>query len=570
MLCVNNAAVVFATGDNPRQQDEYLIKQNSCHDDNEIETDKYSRLKNLPTIQTNFGDVQGQIELFNGEEVLFFQGIRYAKPPVGHLRFTKPTNVDSETIEMFGLQSAERVACVQPKSFLLDDSLTVQEDCLHLNIWVPLSKRSTNDIISNRLPVMIWIHGGSFHLGSANQDDYNGIVMSAMGQVIVVTLNYRLGFFGFLNAELETAPGNMGLYDQVAAITWVKENIDKFGGDAERLTVFGESAGGLSVGLLTVSPFSRNLFQQAIIQSGSPYSPIRPEPKLKVFQKSLVFSKAINCSHVDDVEFTESAMDCLRTVDYKVIDEYGRNENMHSQILANPMFGDALIPANVHDLMKDPANINRNLKVLLGMTADEGFAFIVPQLRHLLDASTSKVHTKGDVNSLISELLNGRPVDSLKLSNYYFQNMTSNWNSLKVFNTIADLYGDVYINCPVYYLAKKFADILGHGSTFSYVLTEKSSQAFMPVCKGQKRVCHGDELVLIFGVPLRNSRLFDDSDRALSKHLVRLWTDFARTGKTSWINSHNNWFVGVPLAKTEKFHPERTYACETIFENLFN
>ncbi|KAG4069657.1 hypothetical protein HA402_014680 [Bradysia odoriphaga] len=549
---------------------EHLIKQHSCHDDNESETDRYSPLKNTLTIQTNVGDIHGQVELFNDDEVMVFKGIRYAKPPVGELRFSKPVPVNGDTIEMFGLQSAERVACVQPKSFLVDDSLIIKEDCLYLNVWVPLSTRSTSDINSNRLPVMIWIHGGSFHLGSANQDEFNGIVLATIGQVVVVTINYRLGFFGFLNAELESAPGNMGLYDQVAAITWVKENINKFGGDPEKLTVFGESAGGLSVGLLTVSPISRHLFQQAIIQSGSPYSPIRPEPKAKVFGKSLVLSKSINCSHADDIEFTASAMDCLRTVDYKVIDDYGRNENMHSQILANPMFGDAFIPTNIHDLMKDPESVHRKLKVLIGMTEHEGFAFIFPQLHHLLDSSESQSLTKTDVDLLIGELLKGRPVDPLKLSNYYFQNFTSKWNSLQVFHTMADLYGDVYINCPVYYLAKRFNDILGSENIFSYVLTEASSQSYIPVCRSQSRVCHADELVLIFGVPLRNPQLFDDSDTELSKHLVRLWTDFARSGNIGWTSSNNNWFVDLPLAKTPKFHPERTHACEIIFENLFN
>lgn len=509
-----------------------IISEMSCHDDDDLEDDKYSRFKNLPTTQTSFGDLHGRIEMFNDNEVLVFHGIRYAKPPVGERRFKKPEPLDVDTVKTFGLQSSEKVACVQPKNFLTKDELSVSEDCLHLNVWVPLTKQSSNDINLNRIPVMIWIHGGSFHFGSGNQNDFNGIVLSAVGQVIVVTLNYRLGFFGFLNAEHESAPGNMGLYDQGAALRWVRENIDKFGGDPESITVFGESAGGLSVGLLAVSPLTRNLFQRAIIESGSPYSPLRPEPKAEVFRKSLLFSKALNCSSENEIEFSESAMECLRTADYMTIDDYGRNEVMHSQILPNPMFGDVFIPANVHVLMNSSENINQNLDVLIGINRDEGFVFVAQQMRNLFNSTDSlDGFTKDDVYPLVAKLLNGRPVDPLAVTNFYFQNITTEWDSTKVLNTIIDLYGDLYINCPVYFLAKKFTEILGYEHTFSYLLSEASSQPYMPVCKPWSKVCHGDELVLIFGVPLRNDLLsFNDSDKVLSKYFVRLWSNFARTG----------------------------------------
>lgn len=469
--------------------------------------------------------------MFNDEEVMVFHGIRYAKPPVGEFRFKKPVPVDEKTIEMFGLQSAEKVACVQPKNFLIGEDLAVSEDCLHLNVWVPLTKTSTNDIHSSQLPVMIWIHGGSFHMGSGNQDEFNGIVLSSIGNVIVVTLNYRLGFFGFLNSGLESAPGNMGLYDQAAALKWVKENIEHFGGNPDKITVFGESAGGISVGLLTVSPLTRHLFTRAIIESGSAYSPIRPEPKAEVLKKSLVFSKALNCSSQDAEEFSESTIECLQNVDYKVIDDYGAREVMHSQILPNPAFGDEFIPANVYQLMKNPENINKNLEVLIGINRDEGFIFVYQQLRHLLDSSGSQFMSKDEVYSLISQLLKGRPVDPLQITNFYFKNMTSEWDSIKVLNTIIDLYGDLYINCPVYYLGKRYTEIVGYESVYSYILTTKASiRPFMPICKVWSKVCHGDEIVLVFGVPLKEPQLFNDSDKELSMYFVRLWTYFARTG----------------------------------------
>lgn len=494
--------------------------------------DKYSRRKNQPVVQTNFGDIEGQIETFNDAEAMAFYSIRYARPPIGLLRFRKPEPMDEITIKTHGLQSNEKVACVQPeKNFLIGDDLNISEDCLHLNIWVPVAKLSEENVMQDDLlPVMIWIHGGSFHIGSGNQDEFNGIVLSTVGKVIVVTLNYRLGFFGFLYAGIETASGNMGLYDQAAALKWVKENIKLFGGDSDEITMVGHSAGALSVGILTVSPITRNLFKRAIIQSGSPYSPIRPEPKAEIFKKSLVFSRALNCSNLDAQEFTESTVKCLRDLDYKIIDDYGRNEALHSQILANPMFGDDFLPANARELMKTSENINKNLEVLLGVTRDEGFFFVADFLPHLVDSSGPPETTKKKAYADVKTILEGRPVDPVNASHYYFRHMPNKGDSRKVLTTITDLYGDLYFHCPVYYLGNRYKELLGQQNVYSYMLSKASARPFLPICKKWKRVCHGDEIVLIFGVPLRQPQQFDDSDLALSKHIVHLWTNFVKTG----------------------------------------
>ncbi|KAJ6636666.1 Acetylcholinesterase-1 [Pseudolycoriella hygida] len=539
-------------------------------------TNRYNRFRNHPIVTTNLGDAHGELESFNDQEVVVFHGIRYAKPPVGDLRFAIPQSVDEDTIKIFGMQSAVKVACVQPKNFLTGD-LPVNEDCLHLNIWTPLlyTTHTKNDLSLNQLPVMVWIHGGSFHIGSGNQDDFNGIVLSAIGEVVVVTLNYRLGFFGFLNTELESAAGNMGLYDQAAALKWVNENIENFGGNPNRVTIFGESAGGLSVGLLIVSPFTKNLFNRAIIESGSPYSPLRPEPKLKVFEKSLLFSKALNCSKLEENAFDALAIECLRNANFQTINDYGREEKMHSQILPNPMHGDAFVPTNVHILMKDKYSVNPNLEVLIGINEDEGFIFVFQQLRQLLNTVGTRNVTIDELHSLIKTLLKGRSVDPFAVTNFYFENLSQELDGNAVLDTIIDLYGDLYINCPVYFLAERLTQILGYERTFSYMLTRSSSQPYIPMCKEWSKTCHGDELQPLFGVPLRNANLFNDSDKELSKYLMRLWIGFAKTGKVLWTNYANNWFVEIPHNTTRKFtefknfHPEKTYACDAFWRDLF-
>merc|ERR1712180_553682 len=120
---------------------------------------------------------------------------------------------------------------------------------------------------------MVWIHGGGVVAGSAVQTDYNGIPLAALGDVIVVTINYRLNVFGFLTTGDEALPGNLGLMDQIKALEWIKENIGAFGGDSNRITIFGESAGSASVNFHMISPRSRGLFNRAVLQSGTAFTP---------------------------------------------------------------------------------------------------------------------------------------------------------------------------------------------------------------------------------------------------------------------------------------------------------
>ena len=196
-----------------------------------------------------------------------FRGIPYAAPPVGDLRWRPPCDVEpwSEVRECvrFG------AVCPQPETmeYLIGDKLPAQdEDCLFLNVW------TTNAGGEAKLPVMVWIHGGGFAKGWSDQSAYEGSAFAKRG-VVLVTINYRLGALGFLahpalSAESDrNVSGNYGFLDQIAALKWVQENIAALGGDADNVTVFGESAGGSSVEALCVSPLAKGLFHRAIAQS---------------------------------------------------------------------------------------------------------------------------------------------------------------------------------------------------------------------------------------------------------------------------------------------------------------
>jgi para-nitrobenzyl esterase len=210
----------------------------------------------------------GRLAGVRAGDIFSFKGIPFGRPPVGALRWRFPEPVPPWT----GTRDATHFGPICPQAptqieALLGGTLGEQsEDCLYLNIWTP-------GCDSGKRPVMVWIHGGAFVIGAGSQGLYNGRHLAAR-DVVVVTINYRLGVFGFLNLADATegkAPGTgvEGIADQILALEWVKRNIAAFGGDPENVTVFGESAGAMSVAALMSSPPAHGLFHKAISQSGA-------------------------------------------------------------------------------------------------------------------------------------------------------------------------------------------------------------------------------------------------------------------------------------------------------------
>ncbi|XP_071053943.1 esterase FE4-like [Onthophagus taurus] len=194
-----------------------------------------------------------------GKEFYSFQSIPFAKPPVGHLRFKDPV----ENEPWVGIRDATQDVpeCVQ----ISGSNIIGQEDCLYLNVYTP--KLHKNE--SNLLPVMVFMHGGGFTIGSARDGVY-GPEFLITEDIVLVNLNYRLSMFGFFSLDDPSfgAPGNAGLKDQRLALEWVQRNIEYFGGDRDQVTIYGQSAGGASVHLHVLSPQSKGLFSKAIMQSG--------------------------------------------------------------------------------------------------------------------------------------------------------------------------------------------------------------------------------------------------------------------------------------------------------------
>ena len=210
---------------------------------------------------------QGPVEGEASGTVLAFRGIPYAAPPVGALRFRAPQS----PVKREGVLSALDMGPACPQ--LIDADLTennhamMAEDCLSLNVWTPGTD-------ARKRPVMVWIHGGAYVVGSVRNTGYDGSRLAARGDVVVVSINYRLGAWGFLaladHGSSYDGSANAGLLDQIAALRWVQQNISVFGGDPGNVTIFGESAGASSAGALLSMPQAAGLFSRAILQSGLP------------------------------------------------------------------------------------------------------------------------------------------------------------------------------------------------------------------------------------------------------------------------------------------------------------
>jgi para-nitrobenzyl esterase len=248
-------------------------------------------------VKTASGSVQGTTTA-NGQ-IRVFKGIPFAAPPIGELRWQPPRPAAAWQ----GVRDATAFGprCMQGQIFSDIVFKELSEDCLTLNIWTPAK------VASDRLPVMVWIHGGGFQAGAGAEPRHDGEAI-AKKNVVLVTINYRLGVFGFLaHPELtreskRNASGNYGMLDQVAALRWVQENIAAFGGDPGNVTIFGESAGSFAVSALMASPLAQGLFQKAIGESGAfmagDASALPLKPLADVEQQGVKFAAALGADSI--------------------------------------------------------------------------------------------------------------------------------------------------------------------------------------------------------------------------------------------------------------------------------
>ncbi|XP_066292904.1 fatty acyl-CoA hydrolase precursor, medium chain-like [Branchiostoma lanceolatum] len=256
-------------------------------------------------VQTTSGAVNGLSTTYQGVDVEVFRGIPYAAPPVGPLRFRDPQPHP-------GWDGVRDATQTPPECPQRGDSCC--EDCLYLNVYVPGQPQEGS------LAVMIYIHGGGFHSKSSGDPDPTPLAVT--GNVIIVTINYRLNVFGFLSTGDQAAPGNYGLLDQHFAMVWVKDNIRAFGGNPDMVTIYGRSAGGQAIGMHVLSPINNGLFRRAISGSEGPTSmgtlTVKPQ------STAMALGAALGC----DTSDTTAMVECMRSKDVDEVYSASRSRDV--------------------------------------------------------------------------------------------------------------------------------------------------------------------------------------------------------------------------------------------------
>jgi para-nitrobenzyl esterase len=451
-------------------------------------------------VELSDGDVQGSIE---GTDVQSrqFLGIPYARPPVGELRWKAPQKPEPWTTPRDALDFGKR--CAQIASPTLMNAASDEEDCLYLNVWTPFPVPDT------ALPVMLWIHGGGNVNGSANEPVpfiniglfYTGQFLAEKYGVVVVTINYRLGVFGFFehpDLTAEGSSGNQGLLDQQMAMTWVRDNIARFGGDPGNVTIFGESAGSFDVCMHAAAPSSQGLFHRVIGQSGG--CTTRQPTRAEAQAAGASLGAGVGCSG-------PGALACLRA---KPAAELMRSPD----VVAGRGFDLSVDGQFMPDQPRALYDAGQIAKVpfLLGSNTDEGTLFL-PAMR-----PTTEPQYLAILNGLFG-------ATAAQVADLYSLDKFTGALPNPPEAALARVIGDSRLVCPTFDTAVRAAQ--AGSAVFMYNFDIPVPSAALPAGL-HLGATHGAELTSVFGT----SPLFagDAQGRTASELIQRYWTNFARTG----------------------------------------
>jgi len=426
----------------------------------------------------------GIIEGMEGETALYFKGIPYAEPPVGTLRWQAPAD---KTPWQGTLRAHEfSKACPQISPSYVNEAVEWDEDCLCLNIYRP------KENIKN-LPVMMFIHGGSFMDGTGSLATYDGEWLAQNKKIVLVTINYRLRDLGFLYLPEAGIVGNFGIRDQIKALEWLNSNIKAFGGDPDNITVFGESAGGISIGLLlAIAP---ELFHKAIIQSGFIYTNPETISEENALEEGQRFVQEIGCEGAQDIAA------CLRS---KPTEEVLAITTASTPVLDGEFLTDMPLPLIVEGEGKDTP-------LIMGVNEDEGAFFALGFGISTEDDYENWVHD--NYSDIADQILSMYPA-----SNYD--------NPVRA---AANVFADSLFVCPTRKALTSLSEV--NNSLYHYHFT------YPPEVGRELGVgaFHGAELYYIFHT------FEDEAEEAeqVSQNISELWTTFAyegtpSSGSTTW------------------------------------
>jgi para-nitrobenzyl esterase len=443
------------------------------------------------TVRTDRGAVQGTVE----DGLTVYKGIPFAAPPVGDLRWRGPEAPAAWT----GVLRADAFApvCPQPDEANTALGLPVlpsSEDCLYLNVWTPAKSAG------ERLPVMVWIYGGGFSSGGTGMPSYSGAHLAKKG-VVVVSIAYRLGAFGFLahpalSAESGHGSGDFGLLDQIAGLKWVKANIAGFGGDPHRVTIFGESAGGISVSMLAASPLAKGLFQRAISESGGSFAPARTANQGGTNTPSLAVAEQTGAKFIQGLG-AASIADARKLPTDAIMKAGGRFW---------PVMDGYVIPGDQYELYA--AGRYNDTPILIGTNADEGALF--PQAPNAAAYVTGVKAAYGDYADKILAAYPGETdAQAVRSGRDLFRESAFAWHT---------------------WAWARLQSRTGKGKVFVYYFAHRPPYPDIPRLRDWG-AAHGSEIAYVLGTfDASRGMGWTAADRALSDQIQSYWVNFAASG----------------------------------------
>ncbi|XP_065285404.1 acetylcholinesterase-like [Dermacentor albipictus] len=473
------------------------------------------------TVNTTTGCLRGMVVPTKTKPVRAFLGIPYAEPPVGTIRFRKT----EPRRPWAGVLSATVLPPMCPQLplnfnsyYLVKDTEPISEDCLFLNIYSPPANGTSLK------PVVIYIHGGFFSYGGISMKLHDASELSARGDVVAVTVAYRLGAFGFLNMGTDDAPGNMGLHDQLLALLWIKNNVKAFGGDPDQITLVGQSAGSYSIAVHLVSPGSKGLFRRAIMQSGSPFTTTLENSKDQARHRARVLAEMLGCgSPRKDSRSVKTTINCMRSKN--VAEILNATGSFTTQGLDGffPVVGDELIPVKPGQaLMSRELNAR---ELLTGISSAEGdglLDFVAKGFRDDTDAAditkkTMIFFAKGMMITLLDR-------ESESIIHHYFGGSNVR-DGIESVHAAADLLGDSQLGCPTLGFAKRF---LGSDTTvFMYQFSQQPSHIGWPKWV---RPTHADEIAFALGSVFKLESDISEDDAKAAENFMHIISAFIHTG----------------------------------------
>ncbi len=440
----------------------------------------------------------GKIKGVAEEGLTVYKGIPFAAPPMGSLRWRAPQAV----IPWEGILEANTYGAICPQAPGLEpnsEELNTSEDCLYLNIWTPAKSAE------EKLPVMVWIHGGGFAVGSPSRPFNNGRELAKMG-VVVVNLSYRLGPLGFLaHPELteessHKVSGNYGLLDQIHGLKWVQKNISAFGGDPNSVTIFGESAGGASVSILAGSPLAKGLFHKLISQSGGHFSPAKTKREWDSVQKlegkekaGLDFMERLGVktlAELRDLPVAAWAKDPAAQIG-------GFGPNVDGYVIADDQY--KLYEKGAYN----------DVPVLLGTNSDEGSMFTPPT-------------NPDDFVNMVTFRFGPFAKDILK---HY-----PAADAAEARQSMADIFGDTLFGWPSWVWAR-LQSRTGKSNVYMYYFNRENSLSPFPLPVVTNKAPHGAEMPFIYKkLDIYPTEKLNASDTTLMNNMASYWVNFAKSG----------------------------------------